>query len=135
MYSSRKTKKSKSKNKYSVEQVILYLLSILTTVKIYHWKTTSYAQHKSTDQLYSELNENIDKFVEVLLGITQTRANLTNTKSLPINDYSSLPPFTKKINEYILYLQNMPFKDTDLLNIRDEVLGNLNQFKYLLTFD
>ena len=25
-------------------------------------------------------------------------------------------------------------KNSDLLNIRDEILGNLNQFEYLLTF-
>jgi hypothetical protein len=25
-------------------------------------------------------------------------------------------------------------KDTDLLNVRDEILGHLNQFTYLLTF-
>jgi len=131
-------KSKKSKKSYTVELVILQFLSMLNTIKLYHWKTTSYSQHKSTDQLYSELNENIDKFVEVLLGITQTRANLTNTKSIPLFDYSSLTPFSKKINDYIIYLQNMNsiplFQNTDLLNIRDEILGNLNQFKYLLTF-
>ena len=26
-------------------------------------------------------------------------------------------------------------KDTDLLNVRDEILGNINQFLYLMTFD
>jgi len=26
-------------------------------------------------------------------------------------------------------------RDSDLLNVRDEILGDLNQFLYLLTFD
>jgi DNA-binding ferritin-like protein len=133
---SSKKRRTKKNNKYSVESMITTFLSLLNTVKLYHWKTTSFAQHKSTDQLYSELNENVDKFVEVLLGITQTRADLIHTKSIALNDYSSLSTFTKKINDYIQYLQNMNvYQNTDLLNIRDEILGNLNQFKYLLTFD
>ena len=49
---------------------------MLNVVKIYHWKTFSYATHKATDELYEELNENIDKFVEVLLGKCKERANL-----------------------------------------------------------
>uniref|UniRef100_A0A6C0H6N0 Uncharacterized protein n=1 Tax=viral metagenome TaxID=1070528 RepID=A0A6C0H6N0_9ZZZZ len=131
--------KSKTKkNKLSPENIIVFFLNMLNTVKLYHWKTKSFAQHKSTDQLYSELNENIDKFVEVLLGITQKRANLLNTKYIPLNDYPSLFLFKKKIDSYIYFLKQMNsislFHNTDLLNIRDEILGNLNQFKYLLTF-
>ena len=36
--------------------------------------------------------------------------------------------------EYLNDLQVNTKKDTDLLNIRDEILGHLNQFTYLLTF-
>jgi hypothetical protein len=28
-----------------------------------------------------------------------------------------------------------PSRDSDLLNIRDELLGDINQFLYLMTFD
>ena len=33
------------------------LLELLLTVKLYHWKTNSYAEHKATDKLYEELNK------------------------------------------------------------------------------
>ena len=40
-------------------------LEMLNTVKLYHWKTYSYATHEATDKLYKELNEYIDEFIEV----------------------------------------------------------------------
>jgi hypothetical protein len=114
---------------------------MLNTVKLYHWKTTSYAQHKATDELYSKLNESIDTFVETMLGKTGSRVNLTGTKSIPLLDYTELTNFRKEVEMYKDYLINMGDDtflktaiNTDLLNIRDEILGHLNQFTYLLTF-
>ena len=31
---------------------------MLNTIKLYHWKTYSYATHKATDDLYSKIGEN-----------------------------------------------------------------------------
>jgi hypothetical protein len=114
---------------------------MLNTVKLYHWKTSSYSQHKATDKLYSNLNENIDLFVEIMLGKKGDRVNLTGQKSLPLMDYTNLSDFKKEIEKYKTFLINMNkdaglniTNNSDLLNVRDEILGNLNQFTYLLTF-
>jgi uncharacterized membrane protein len=114
---------------------------MLNTVKLYHWKTSSYSQHKATDELYAILNANIDKFVEILLGKNGTRINLTGIKTMPLIDYNNMVDFKRKIENYKHYLINMSgddklnvSKNSDLLNVRDELLGNLNQFTYLLTF-
>jgi hypothetical protein len=114
---------------------------MLNTVKLYHWKTTSHSQHKATDELYSALNESIDTFVETMLGKTGSRVNLTGTKSIPLLDYTDVSGFKKEVEKYKTFLINMGSDsilslniNTDLLNIRDELLGHLNQFTYLLTF-
>jgi hypothetical protein len=114
---------------------------MLNTVKLYHWKTSSHSQHKATDELYASLNANIDKFVEILLGKNGTRINLTGIKTMPLIDYNNMVDFKRKIENYKHYLINMSGDDklnvsgnSDLLNVRDELLGNLNQFTYLLTF-
>ena len=143
------TRKNKSKYnnisnkaKYSQQIIVLTFLQMLNTVKLYHWKTHSYAQHKATDELYTKLNENIDTFVEIMLGKHGNRVDLTQIKSMPLYDYSNLNSFRDKINEYKQFLINMTSDDnlnltnnSDLLNVRDELLGNLNQFEYLLTFN
>ena len=112
---------------------------MLNTVKLYHWKTSSYAQHKATDELYSNLNSTIDTFVEIMLGKTGSRINLTGTHSMPLLDYTDLSGFKREVEMYKDYLIGLSTEfdaknDSDLLNVRDEMLGHLNQFTYLLTF-
>jgi hypothetical protein len=130
---------SMSSGKYSKPNIVIMFLQMLNTVKLYHWKTISYPQHKATDELYSNLNDSIDSFVEIMLGKKEERINLTGTKNIPLHDYSELSGFKKEIEMYKNYLIGMSSHfdsklDSDLLNVRDEILGHLNQFSYLLTF-
>ena len=138
-----KTRNNKhmNKGKYSHHHIVSMFLQMLNTVKLYHWKTTSFAQHKATDELYSQLNESSDTFVETMLGKSGSRVNLTGTKSIPLLDYTELSGFKREVEHYKHYLIGMTNDatlnsgtNTDLLNIRDEILGHLNQFTYLLTF-
>jgi hypothetical protein len=130
-----------SSNKYSQQHIVLMFLQMLNTVKLYHWKTSSYAMHKATDDLYSNLNSSIDSFVEIMLGKTGGRVNLTGSKTLPLLDYTDVSGFKKEIEMYKNFLIGLSSdsgydtkKNTDLLNVRDEILGHLNQFTYLITF-
>lgn len=124
---------------YSHSNIVCTFLEMLNMVKLHHWKTYSYSTHKATDELYSDLNSNVDAFIEVLLGKDGTpRINLTRTKSLPLYDFSSIGPFKQKIAQFKIYLEHMSkcptlMNNSDILNIRDELLGNLNKFTYLLT--
>lgn len=133
------------KNGSSIQQfeqnIVLSFLVLLNTVKLYHWKTQSYATHKATDELYSKLNSDIDHFIEVLLGKVGNRVNLLGTHSIPLKDYSSNNEFIQEINRTKMLLVDLDnnkamnvMSNSDLYNIRDEILGDLNQFLYLLTF-
>jgi DNA-binding ferritin-like protein len=130
--------KKNSNNKLK-EELVNLLLQLLIIIKVYHWKTESYAEHKATDELYESLNENIDKFVEVLLGKDGSRLNMKG-KKIEITDPSNKEELKKIIYDYRILLEKKINKyisvenNTDLLNIRDEILGELNQFLYLLTF-
>jgi DNA-binding ferritin-like protein len=124
------------------QQIVVKFITLLNTVKLYHWKTRSYATHKATDELYSSLNEHIDKFVEVLLGKTGDRVNLTGLKHISLKDFTSLEQMKREVMDYKSYLVGLDnnsalksMSNSDLYNIRDEILADLNQFMYLLTFD
>jgi hypothetical protein len=140
----RNTKKNR---KYTFkEDIVKMFLVLLNMVKLYHWKTCSYAAHKASDELYDSLNKNIDKFVEVLLGkLHGKRVNLTNEKTIPLIDFQNGPAFDEdmkreimNVKNYLVNLDNNSFllemSNSDLFNIRDEILGSLNQFLYLLSF-
>jgi hypothetical protein len=123
------------------QEVTIKFLYMLNTIKLYHWKTRSYSAHKATDKLYEKLNDTMDKFIEVLLGKTEIRTNLSMKKSIPLKDIKSHEEFKKEIQQYKNYLVKLTdhpgmktMTNTDLYNIRDEILGDLNQFLYLFTF-
>jgi hypothetical protein len=120
-------------------KIVQTFLEMLNTVKLYHWKTHSFAQHKATDELYAKLNENIDTFVEILLGKDESRVKMVE-KRIKLIDSQNTKDFKSCIYEYREFLIDISKyfnakRDTDLLSVRDEILGNLNQFLYLMTFD
>ena len=135
----RKTMRNRPNMAETRAHIIRVFLEMLNNVKLYHWKTKSYSQHKATDELYERLNENIDTFVEILLGKDETRIKLLK-KHVDLLDTKNTFEFKSRMYEYREFLTEMNTifdskKDSDLLNVRDEILGDINQFLYLLTFN
>ena len=134
---------TKSKNVY--QQIIFCFMHMLNTIKLYHWKTTSYSTHKATDQLYTNLNSKIDEFVEVMLGkpdIAYNRNFILNIQNIRLQKYNNNTDFKKEIEYYKKFMIDLSQKrefnqndnlNVDLLAIRDEILALLNQFLYLIT--
>jgi DNA-binding ferritin-like protein len=136
----KKDPRSSSLSSFQKEITIIFL-EMLLMVKLYHWKTTSYATHKATDELYTKLNANIDEFIEILLGKSGSRIELMNNKNIRLVDLSSQERLKREIETFKGYLVSLDennamrsMSNTDLYNIRDTILGDLNQFLYLLTF-
>lgn len=139
------SKKSTRKKIDSLEKkegsIIVKFLETLNLVKLYHWKTRSYAIHKATDELYTKLNLHIDSFVEVLLGKQGNRINLMTRKTISLKDFNSVEEFKNEMIKFKIFLIDLnnnqvlkSMRNTDLFNIRDEILSSVNQFLYLLTF-
>jgi len=138
----RKQKSCKNMNLKFEQNIVMKFLEVLNTVKLYHWKTHSYAVHKATDELYSKLNENIDHFVEVLLGKCGNRISLEHVKHILLKDFNHENQMMREMTDFKSFLVGMDTQlkqmggmtNSDLFNIRDEMLSNVNQFLYLMTF-
>lgn len=133
------TRKNNSTNKTFEKEITIKFLEMLLMVKLFHWKTHSFATHKATDELYESLNDHIDTFIEALLGKTGDRIDLMKNKTISLVDLTSADKLKSKIEYYKKYLASLTNnkatkENTDLLNIRDEILGDMNKFLYLLTF-
>jgi len=118
--------------------VITKFLSIQSQLRIYHWQTKSYAEHQALGGLYDDLGGHIDTFVETLSG---KRGGVPVSKeafSMAAGNYKSKKEVMDYLDGIVTYLTTeLPTyldkdKDTDLLNIRDEMLGAVNKTKYLL---
>jgi hypothetical protein len=133
----RKTMKKNKKN-YKAH-IIKTFLELINMVKLYHWKTKSYAQHQATDELHSNLNKHTDEFVEVLIGKHSSRIRMVS-KKMDLIDSETQKDFKMRIYSYRDFLMDMnnyfdEKKDSDLLTIRDEILIDINRFLYLISFD
>ena len=114
--------------------IVTHLLTIRNQVKLYHWQTGSFARHKATDDLTAALDLNIDSFVESYMG-RYGRPKVSGSIKLHNFSESAAKSFVAKETKYLT--SELPRKigrnDTDLLNIRDEILAELNKTLYLFT--
>jgi len=126
-----RTKTRKAKKGGEIVSVFFHMRE---QIKLYHWQTRSFAEHKATDDLVTALDTNIDKFVESYMG-RYGRPYIK--KTLPVKNLTvtGIRAFITKSDEWLASsLPRMLKKtDSDLLNIRDEILSDLNQIKYLFT--
>jgi hypothetical protein len=115
-------------------EIVSVFFHMRSQIKLYHWQTRSFSEHKATDDLVTALDTNIDKFIEVYMG-RYGRPYIK--KTLPVKNLTvtGIRSFITKSDEWLASsLPRMLKKtDSDLLNIRDEILADLNQIKYLFT--
>jgi hypothetical protein len=130
-----KTRKASASSSSSKKDLVVFFFELLTTIKMYHWNTFDYPAHKATDELYASLSGHIDRFMEVYMGTSNQRIALGNRRTLALNDLNKAS-MRSYIQKSITHLEKirLPSANTDLYNIRDEMLGDLNQFLYLFTF-
>lgn len=115
--------------------IIAEFLTIQQHIRIYHWTTSIYNQHVVSGKLYEKLDKLIDKFVETFLGKNKlTSEPFTIKVSNDINIVLLLNRFKQfLITDLELALNSKSImKNTDLKNIRDEILGEVNQSLFLL---
>ena len=117
---------------------ILHVMLILRNqIKLYHWQTMSFGRHKSTDDLVDRLDDNIDKFTEAYMGRYGRPKFTAKTGNIQIYDSNDarapklLTEAAKWLSKDLPKLLNK--EDSDLLNIRDEILGDIQQARYLFT--
>lgn len=115
--------------------VITPLVQFQQQMRIFHWQTNSFAQHKAFGKIYESLDGFVDEYVETYMGIFGKSKPTTafTLTLLPLEDESVV---TNVLEDFIEYLKEMSFEiedHSDLLNIRDSILGEVNKLKYLLT--
>jgi DNA-binding ferritin-like protein len=117
---------------------IHFFFTMRDQVKLYHWQTRSYSRHKATDEVLERLDTNIDKFVEVYMGKYGRpimKGKMTTTIVQNLSETQATHFIKRCIEELLGEVVNGldAAKDSDLINIRDEMLADLNQLLYLFT--
>jgi len=113
-------------------------LGLHTQLKVFHWQTKGYARHEAFADIRSTIEDLMDEFVEQAMG-QYGRFTLDNeTKIINLINLSEAKPsqMAETICQALIQLTDeIDPKDTNLLNLRDEMLGSIQKLKYLLTLE
>lgn len=115
-----------------------FLLSLQMQMKINHWQTKGFARHNAFGGFYDSLSDLIDTFVESAMGKYGRFVLDEESKTIQLNNLSEIEMkgLINTVRESLVMMsEQLDPSDTDLLNIRDEMLGELNKLSYLLTLE
>ena len=120
-------------------EIVHLMMTLRDQIKLYHWQTMNYPRHIATNDLVTKLDTNIDQFVEVYIGRYGRPKLGGKTASIHLRNFSDKEASTM-IKEIVGWLESdLPKKlkrtDTELLNIRDTILQDLNQTLYLFSLN
>lgn len=119
----------------NLNKLTMNLLNHQIVLKLFHFQTELYGAHKASDAYLEKYAQTMDKFLEIAQGIygkiTLKKYTLTGSSHTDENIIKHLDGMITLLREKIaVILDNY----TDLTNVRDEMSGDLEQLKYLLSF-
>lgn len=104
-------------------------------IKLFHFQTASGFKHSKIDKYTGTFLANFDTFMEIFQGLFGT----IDTKQIKIDVKARTEDnIVKHFDEMIDFLRDLRADGqklpTELATIRDQMIGDLQQLKYLFTF-
>jgi len=118
-------------------KIVMFFFELQLNIKLYHWTTESYSNHKATNKLFENISDLIDSFVEKYMGAF-SRPVMKSGSSVPIQNMTKTKyiKLLKQAQDYLRGdLEKVIAKNSELLNIRDEMLGEIDQSLYFATLN
>jgi len=116
-----------------MDHIINQFIKLRNQIKLYHWKTSLYPRHVSSDTFLKKFDKHIDKFIETMSGGRDIKpVDGFNVKFEKLND-KNVFDYVNIFKEWLM--EKLPTclyeYETDLLNLRDEILADVNRMLYL----
>lgn len=116
-------------NHDGIKKLLAMLMCGQICLRLIHWNTTSYAEHKAIGKLYDALADLTDTLAETYMGIYGRFGNIPC-------EHGELPDAVQYVAEMANMIQavrgELP-NDTQLQNIVDEIASAVDSTNYLLT--
>ena len=118
--------------------LITFFFKLSSSLKLYHWKTSLYSRHVSSGALFDSVILITDNFMETYFGKYGKGKISSVDCSAELYDDKEVVQF---LREAVLFLNDIVKNelvkeiDTELLNIRDDLVGSINKTLYLFTFN
>lgn len=116
------------------EELLCEMLEASAQAKVFHWQTSSFAEHEALGEFYEGFNDLMDKFIEAYQGCY---GRIMMGCDMEVKPYTMEAPvaFLTDFKNYISGGARMlVLGNTALSNILDEINGLVEQTLYRLTF-
>lgn len=115
-------------------EYICDLHGYLIRVKEIHWNTDNNAEHLLCDEIEGCIHDCEDRFAEVAMGESGEHFRVGDLKPLLPNSHQLIPMLKELESETkALRVKLSDTNDCGLINILDDILENINKFKYRAT--
>lgn len=122
------------KNIENITSIVNFFFKHQIIIKMFHFQTNHYGAHKAIDKYLKKFNKQFDRFMEIAQGAftkldtNKITINLETTNDMKIIDVlENYITILKKLGES---MKNLP----ELILVRDELIADAQQLKYLLSF-
>lgn len=115
-------------NHDAIKKMLSVLLCGQICLRLIHWNTTGYAEHKAIGELYDDLADLTDKLAEAYMGIYGRFGNVPCM-------HDELPNAVEYVKDMADMVQSIRMEmpnDTQLQNIVDEIAQAIDTTNYLL---
>ena len=116
------------------EELLCEMLEASAQAKVFHWQTSSFAEHEALGEFYEGFNDLMDKFIESYQGCY---GRIMLGCDMEVKPYTMDAPvtFLESFKSYISGGARMlVIGNPALTNILDEINGLVDQTIYRLTF-
>ena len=129
--SSQEYKDTSVSGKKSIDENFVNLLLFQAQIKIMHWGTGSYAEHKAYGDTYESVDEGLDNLVESYQGY---HGRIDFGGPFQFISFNDVDP-DSWLDTMIGCLNSLreEFTESDLQNLTDELISDVSKLKYLLT--
>jgi hypothetical protein len=130
----------------SASEILRVMLHFQNQIRLYHWGTKLYPRHVASGNLYDKMDSFMDKFVEIYMGkyhggslagnpFTYNKILLELHNINDVDVVNALNEFKAFLSDDLYeWLSNIPYHtNTDLKNLVDEMMGEVNRTLYLFT--
>ena len=116
------------------EELLCEMLEASAQAKVFHWQTSSFAEHDALGDFYEAFNPLMDKFIESYQGCY---GRIMMGCDMEVKPYTLDAPVTF-LEAFKLYISTearmLVMGNSALTNILDEINGLVDQTIYRLTF-
>jgi DNA-binding ferritin-like protein len=121
--------KGNSMNHDAMKNFLGVLMCGQVCLRLIHWNTTSYAEHKAIGKLYDGLADLTDTLAETYMGIYGRFGNIPCSHT----DMQDGVSYVAEMADYIQSMRVDLPNDTQLQNIVDEIAATVDRTNYMLT--